>query len=169
MSEKRARELGVPAPVPILGFGQGQTLVGRAAAPRPDRDHGASVSAQTAFRMAGLAPKDIDVAQIYDCFTITVLMTLEDYGFCSKGEGGALRRRGRRIAARRRTADQHQRRAAVRNRHAGPAARAWKACARCAARSINQVKDARKLHRQQPGRHHAHALDADPGPMSGAR
>ena len=38
--------------------------------------------------MAGLAPKDIDVAQIYDCYTIAVLMTLEDYGFCRKGEGG---------------------------------------------------------------------------------
>ena len=37
--------------------------------------------------MAGLQPADIDVAQIYDCFTITVLMTLEDYGFCPKGQG----------------------------------------------------------------------------------
>jgi acetyl-CoA acetyltransferase len=37
--------------------------------------------------MAGLQPADIDVAQIYDCFTITVLMTLEDYGFCPKGRG----------------------------------------------------------------------------------
>jgi acetyl-CoA acetyltransferase len=38
--------------------------------------------------MAGLTPKDIDVAQIYDCYTIAALMTLEDYGFCKKGEGG---------------------------------------------------------------------------------
>jgi acetyl-CoA acetyltransferase len=38
--------------------------------------------------MAGLKPSDIDVAQLYDCFTITPLMTLEDYGFCPKGEGG---------------------------------------------------------------------------------
>jgi acetyl-CoA acetyltransferase len=38
------------------------------------------------YRMAGLGPDEIDVAQIYDCFTITVLLQLEDYGFCAKGE-----------------------------------------------------------------------------------
>lgn len=44
--------------------------------------------AQTLYRRAGLGPEDIDVAQLYDCFTITVLMQLEDWGFCKKGEGG---------------------------------------------------------------------------------
>ena len=39
--------------------------------------------------MAGLQTKDIDVVQIYDCFTIAVMMTLEDYGFCPKGQFGA--------------------------------------------------------------------------------
>jgi acetyl-CoA acetyltransferase len=38
--------------------------------------------------MAGIGPSDIDVAQIYDCFTFTVIVTLEDYGFCEKGDGG---------------------------------------------------------------------------------
>lgn len=42
------------------------------------------------FRRAGLGPNDIDVAQLYDCFTITVLLQLEDYGFCGTGEGGAF-------------------------------------------------------------------------------
>jgi acetyl-CoA acetyltransferase len=46
--------------------------------------------AQTLYRRAGLGPDDIDVAQVYDCFTITVLMQLEDYGFCAKGDGGAF-------------------------------------------------------------------------------
>lgn len=46
-------------------------------------------TAETLYRRAGLGPSDIDVAQLYDCFTITVLMQLEDYGFCGKGEGGA--------------------------------------------------------------------------------
>ncbi len=40
-----------------------------------------------AFQMAGLKPSDMDVAQIYDCYTITVLLTLEDAGFAPKGEG----------------------------------------------------------------------------------
>ena len=42
------------------------------------------------FRMAGLEPADVDVAQIYDCSTMNVLLQLEDYGFCPKGEAGAF-------------------------------------------------------------------------------
>ena len=87
MSAERARQMNIAKPVPILGFGQGQTSWDVAL--RSDlTTTSASVSAQTAFAMAGLQPKDIDVAQIYDCFTICALMTLEDYGFCKKGEGG---------------------------------------------------------------------------------
>ena len=44
--------------------------------------------AETLYRRAGLGPDDVDVAQLYDCFTITVLLQLEDWGFCKKGEGG---------------------------------------------------------------------------------
>lgn len=44
--------------------------------------------ADVLYRRADLTPADIDVAQLYDCFTITVLMQLEDWGFCAKGEGG---------------------------------------------------------------------------------
>ncbi len=87
MSKERARQLGVPAPVPVLGFGQGQTSW--EVAQRPTlTETAAAVSARTAFAMAGVRPEDVDVAQLYDCFTITVLMTLEDYGFCTKGQGG---------------------------------------------------------------------------------
>lgn len=48
-------------------------------------------STQVAARLyerSGMGPEDIDVAQFYDCFTITVLVQLEDYGFCKPGEGG---------------------------------------------------------------------------------
>jgi acetyl-CoA acetyltransferase len=86
MSAKRAKQLGVAAPVPVLGFGQGNsssdvTLRADLTQTRAD------VSAATAFRMAGLGPKDMDAAQLYDCFTVTVAMTLESYGF---GDRAAL-------------------------------------------------------------------------------
>lgn len=45
-------------------------------------------SAEMAFRMARLTPKEIDIVGLYDCFTIVVLITLEDAGFCKKGQGG---------------------------------------------------------------------------------
>ncbi|MDR3656310.1 MAG: thiolase family protein [Mycobacterium sp.] len=44
-------------------------------------------AAERAFAMAGLSRSDVDIASIYDCYTITVLMSLEDAGFCAKGEG----------------------------------------------------------------------------------
>ena len=51
---------------------------------------GAVESAKKAYQMAGITVNDIDVAGIYDCFTGTVIMMLEDLGFCKKGEGGAF-------------------------------------------------------------------------------
>jgi acetyl-CoA acetyltransferase len=45
-------------------------------------------SAEEAFAMAGIGPADIDAAMLYDSFTITTLLHLEDLGFCAKGEGG---------------------------------------------------------------------------------
>lgn len=47
-----------------------------------------AVSGPAAFGAAGLAPEDVDVVELYDSFTITVLLALEDLGFCKKGEGG---------------------------------------------------------------------------------
>ena len=52
---------------------------------------GAVWSGPRAFEEAGVTPADIDYASIYDSFTITVLMTLEDLGFCEKGQGRRLR------------------------------------------------------------------------------
>ena len=85
MSTERARKMGVAKPVPVLGFGFGQTSWD--VTQRPDMTSTqAKVAGETALKMAGLKPKDMDVAQIYDCFTITALMTLEDYGFAKKGQ-----------------------------------------------------------------------------------
>ena len=53
-------------------------------------DQPAQAVATTLYDRAVLGPYEIDVAQFYDCFTITILLQLEDYGFCAKGEGGAF-------------------------------------------------------------------------------
>jgi len=48
----------------------------------------ARVASQEAYRMAGIEPKDVDVAEVHDCFTIAEIMLYEDLGFCPKGYGG---------------------------------------------------------------------------------
>ncbi|WP_326817571.1 acetyl-CoA acetyltransferase [Streptomyces sp. NBC_01762] len=55
----------------------------------------AAVSGRLAFGRAGVRPADIDLAEIYDAFTYMTLVTLEDLGFCAKGEGGAFIEKGR--------------------------------------------------------------------------
>lgn len=55
----------------------------------------AAVSGRQAFARAGLTPADVDLAEIYDAFTYMTLVTLEDLGFCAKGEGGAFVEKGR--------------------------------------------------------------------------
>jgi acetyl-CoA acetyltransferase len=92
-SAERARDLA-KKPVYILGLGQGFTHSDLAYTPTMTTAAMRS-SAQRAYAMAKLGPKDIDLAQLYDCFTYVVLLTLEDYGFCGKGEGGAFVEGGR--------------------------------------------------------------------------
>jgi acetyl-CoA acetyltransferase len=55
----------------------------------------AAVSGRLAFERAGVGPADVDIAEIYDAFTYMTLVTLEDLGFCAKGEGGAFVEKGR--------------------------------------------------------------------------
>jgi acetyl-CoA acetyltransferase len=82
-SAERARSLRKP-PVYIRGMGQGH-LGGD---PSDTLSSGAVLAKEPAFSMAGIALRDVDVVELYDCYTFTVLVTLEDYGFCPKGEGG---------------------------------------------------------------------------------
>jgi acetyl-CoA acetyltransferase len=96
---ERARDLRQP-PVYVLGAASAQTHWNISQMP----DFTATAAAQCgpeAFAQAGVSPADVDTIQLYDSFTITVLLLLEDLGFCKKGEGGAfvadghLRRGGR--------------------------------------------------------------------------
>ena len=87
-SAERARDLQSH---PILVLGMGEALDHNLISLMPDLTHGpARISGPPAFEMAGVTHADIDVAQIYDSFTYTVLLSLEDLGFCKKGEGGAF-------------------------------------------------------------------------------
>ncbi|MCU1600467.1 MAG: thiolase family protein [Frankiales bacterium] len=88
-SAERAEDLRQPA-VPVLGWGQSHPG-------HLQRHHddfglvtGAVRSGRAAMGMAGITVQDVDVVELYDCYTYTVLVSLEDYGFCGKGEGGAF-------------------------------------------------------------------------------
>ncbi len=76
-------------PVYILGAGEGHSHEHISQA-RSLTTSAAAASGRRAYRMAGLGPHDVDVAQLYDCFTPVVVIELEDLGFCEKGEAGAF-------------------------------------------------------------------------------
>lgn len=78
------------APVWILGHGESHTHNSIANMPDFAVHQAAVASGRAAFAMAGLTPEQMDVAEIYDSFTITVILTLEALGFCGNGEGGAF-------------------------------------------------------------------------------
>ncbi len=73
-------------PVWVTGFGEHLTIKTPTYAKDVVRTPVGPASKQ-AFSMAGIKPGDVDAAEIYDCYTITVLLTLEDAGFCDKGRG----------------------------------------------------------------------------------
>lgn len=85
-SAERARSLRRP-PAFVLGTGTCHTH--NMISQMPDLTvTGAAVSGPLAYSAAGLGPEDVDVLQLYDSFTITMILLLEDLGFCPKGEGG---------------------------------------------------------------------------------
>lgn len=87
-SAARARSLRRP---PVYVLGVGECISHQAISSMPDLTvTGAVHSGAQAYAMAGLRAPDIDVVQVYDAFTLTTLLFLEDLGFCAKGEGGAF-------------------------------------------------------------------------------
>ena len=116
-SLERARDLPHP-PAVVAGVGFGSK-------PLPQSGYfsqagdllttAATMSGPKAYREAGLTAADVDVAEIYDCFSISMLLQLEDLGFAEKGAGAQLRR-VRRHRSGRRAAGQHARRSALPSR-----------------------------------------------------
>ncbi|HIE24355.1 MAG TPA: thiolase domain-containing protein [Candidatus Korarchaeota archaeon] len=93
-SKERVKELGVDAPVWIRGIG-----VSSDSSTMNNRDDFLGIrssreAAQLAYRMAKVRAKDIEVAEVHDCFTIAEILAYEDLGFCRKGEGAKLIREG---------------------------------------------------------------------------
>ncbi len=88
-SEEKAKAL-CKKPVWILGLGAATTSVNLAGR---DVFTGLTVAreaARQAYRMAGIGPKDVDVAEVHDCFTIAEMMAYEDLGFAEPGQGKEL-------------------------------------------------------------------------------
>ncbi len=78
-------------PVLVMGVAEGHPDSPSVISQRPDMTTlGLAKAAPKAFEMAGVTRSEIDVAEVYDCFTYIVLCQLEDLGFCKKGEGGAF-------------------------------------------------------------------------------
>jgi acetyl-CoA acetyltransferase len=92
-SAERAKDLR-KAPVYLLGAGEAHWH--RNISQVPDLTVTAAVeSGPRAYEMAGVGPEDVDVAMLYDAFTINSILFLEDLGFCEKGEGGTFVEGGR--------------------------------------------------------------------------
>ena len=88
MRSEQARDRAQP---PVYVLGNGTATWHRQISAMPDVTvTAARDSGRIAFEMAGLTPRQIDVVQLYDAFTINTLLFLEDLGFCQKGEGGAF-------------------------------------------------------------------------------
>ena len=84
-SLERAKDLRQP---PVVVLGTGEAVAHREVGAPDLMTIAARQSGEQAFSMAELSPADIDFCTIYDSFTITVLATLENLGFCKQGEGG---------------------------------------------------------------------------------
>lgn len=94
-SEERAKDL-TDKPVYILGTGQ---VVHGFSISSLDPDYASwpalKQAADAAYRMAGIGPRDVDLAEVHDCFAIAEIIAYEELGFCPKGEGGRFVADGR--------------------------------------------------------------------------
>jgi len=96
-TEEKAQELGISnKPAYLWGMGEGYSHQYLTSLESLDQIYNAiNHSGTKAFQTAGINPKDVDLAYLYDCFTITVLLELEGLGLVPKGEAGAFAQEGR--------------------------------------------------------------------------
>ena len=81
-------------PVHIIGSGQASDAIGLYERESLTTLNAGKLAGQEAYRMAKVEPKDIDVAEVHDCFTIAEIIAYEDLGLCKQGEGGSLMESG---------------------------------------------------------------------------
>lgn len=81
-------------PVHIVGSGQASDTIGLYEREDFTTLRAARLAAEEAYKMAGIKPADVNVAEVHDCFTIAEIIAYEDLGFCKRGEGGKLVKEG---------------------------------------------------------------------------
>jgi len=81
-------------PVHIIGSGQASDAIGLYEREEFTTLKAAKLAAQEAYRMAKIESRNVDVAEVHDCFTIAEIVAYEDLGFCKPGEGGSLLEKG---------------------------------------------------------------------------
>lgn len=95
LCESERAKLICEKPVEIIASAQASDTLALASRKSLTELMATKVAAKQAFEGAGLQTKDIDVAEVHDCFTIAEVMALEDLGFCKKGEGGKFSEKGK--------------------------------------------------------------------------
>jgi len=81
-------------PVHIIGSGQASDAIGLYERDELTTLKVGRLAGQEAYKMAGVKPKDLDIAEVHDCFTIAEIIAYEDLGFCKPGKGGSLVKEG---------------------------------------------------------------------------
>ena len=153
----RARDLK-PQPAYLAGYGQRLhfEVAGRIGS-LADYMEGGRSSAKLTWERSGFGPKDVDVAQIYDGFSASVIYGLESYGFCKRGRGARLHP-GRPHRTRRRAAAEHLRRQPRHRPHPRPVAHHRGRAAGLRPRRLAPGEGRQRLlrRRQRPDRHRHH-------------
>ena len=82
-------------PILVIGSGQNSDYISTRDRKDPARILAAELAGNAAYKQAGITPKDIDLAEVHDCFTIAEVIATEDLGFFKRGEAAAAAAEGR--------------------------------------------------------------------------